>query len=85
MGKAGTKVQLNKIESAAAEQFTGQNVFENWLDDKKEDIVKGFKLDRKDSGDFSIPKLVKNKDDQEKCYTILLDNYDYIKIWQRHM
>ena len=85
MNKAGNKVIMNKIDGAAVEEFVGQNVFDKWLDDKKEDIAKGFKLDREDSGDFSIPKLVKNKNDQEKCYAILLENYDYIKIWQRHM
>lgn len=63
LNKADTKVKVTKIENASAEEFSGQNVFEKWLDDKEEDIAKGFQLDKEESDNFSIPKLVKNKDD----------------------
>ena len=40
-----------------------KNVWESWYEDKYDDIIKGFKLDRDEQDNFCIPKLVKDVED----------------------
>lgn len=62
-----------------------KNVFKDIKRDEKfEDIIKGFQIDMACSNNFNIQSYVKNEEDQDKCYEILLENIDIIRTFYRH-
>ena len=62
-----------------------KNVFEKWKEDKYQDIIKAYQIDRDESDDFYVGRLVKDEEDQNKCFAILLDNFDMVKVYHKHL
>jgi len=62
-----------------------RNVWKPWLEDTEEDVTKAFNLDRDDTEDFYVFELIKNKEDAQKVLDILKENFDVVKIYQRHL
>lgn len=61
-----------------------RNVFKELKkDDRLDDIVKAFQIDMANSKNFNIPNLVKDEEDQDKCYEILLENINIIKTFHK--
>jgi len=62
-----------------------QNVWRSWLEDSYEDAFKSFELDRSEGEDFYISTLIRDPEDGRKCKALLLQNFDIIKIYQKHL
>lgn len=62
-----------------------KNVFKELKkDDNMDEVVKAFQLDMANSNNFNIPVLIKDEEDQDKCYEILLENIQIIRTFYRH-
>jgi len=62
-----------------------KNVFEQWKEDRYEDVIKAYQIDRNESENFCIARLVKDEADQNKCFEILLDNFEINKVYHKHL
>ena len=61
-----------------------KNVFKDLKKDERvDDIIKGIEVDMAHSNNFSILKLVKESNDQDNCFGVLLDNIDIIRGFYR--
>ena len=63
----------------------GYNVWRKWLEDSQEDIFKSFSYARSQSNDFIVAKFIRDPIDAEKSLNILQENFDIIKIYQKHL
>ena len=59
-----------------------KNVFENW---KESSNVKPFELDKGLTNSFGLGGFDKDLEDQEKVLQMILEKYDIIKVYQKHL
>ena len=62
-----------------------KDVFEQWKEDRQEDICKAFEIDKNKSENFSMARFVKDEQDQAKSLEILIDNYNIMKVYHKHL
>jgi hypothetical protein len=55
------------------------------VEDSEDDVRKAFMVDRANSNDFFIHSLIKDSDDANNTLKLLVDNFEYIKVWQKEM
>ena len=61
------------------------NVWRYWLDDSQEDIFKSFQEDLEHQSQFLIHKYIRCPIDAGNSMNIMMDNFDIIKIYQKHL
>ena len=62
-----------------------KNVFEEWREDRQEDKIKAFQVDMSISENFYTGRLVKDTSDQNIVIKTMLENFDYIKVYHKHL
>lgn len=61
------------------------DVWRYWQEDSQEDIFKSFQADLEDRDQFLISKYIRCPVDAGNCINCMIDNYDVIKIYQKHL
>ena len=60
-------------------------MWRHWLEDTQEEIFDSFQKDKHKMNEFNISKYIKCNIDAENVTKLLIDNYDTIKIYQKHL
>lgn len=61
------------------------NVWRQWLEDTQEDVFKSYQNELIETDNFMITKFVKDEGDAGNCLMILMENFEIIKIYQKHL
>ena len=61
------------------------NVWRKWLDDSQEDVFEVVQACTARTENFLLHRYIKDQVDAGQCVNLLVENFDVIKIYQKHL